>query len=103
MANLLTHMTSIQGEKLEVVILAGPDVFHLSTTTGQDFSDITPFEFVTAGRISKCFGESSEMILFLFKGIFDKEVLTTVMGDRIFMFELLVESHCGFEEELAFE
>ena len=67
------------------------------------FSDITPFESVTAGRISKCFGESSEMILFLFKGIFDKEVLTTVMGDLIFIFELQLESHCGFEEELAFE
>ena len=67
------------------------------------FSDITPFESVTAGRISKCFGDSSGMILFLFKGIFDKEVLTTVMGDLIFIFELQLESHCGFEEELAFE
>ena len=66
-------------------------------------SDITSLNSVDADRISKCWGELLEIGLFLFKGIFDKGELTIVIGERILMFVLFVESHCGLEEELPFE
>ena len=54
-------------------------------------------------RISKCLGELLVIGLFLFKGIFDKDELTIVIGDRILMFVLFAESHCGLEEDVLFE